>query len=181
MNQTFKEISLDEFKNFIEAKRVNSKNEFVPSPWIRIDVDRTNELVWSRPITKDVDLRIYSSIPKNQSLARKKGEDAIRLNVYSKKQKRIIQSAPRTNRTTNCFDNLKEKATTEYQIAKSRKCPQCEDGVLFMRKNTKLNSHFVGCTSYPDCKYVERNKDKLIKLGFESSKIKVVFHSMNNK
>ena len=38
------------------------------------------------------------------------------------------------------------------------KCPQCSDGYMIVKMNTKTNDVFYGCTNYPECKYTEAAK-----------------------
>lgn len=44
-----------------------------------------------------------------------------------------------------------------------RNCPQCQKGELIIKKARKTGSKFIGCDSYPDCKYLEPlNKPEIL-------------------
>ncbi|MCF0217987.1 MAG: type I DNA topoisomerase [Malacoplasma sp.] len=65
------------------------------------------------------------------------------------------------------FDEDIKKAYNEMEKIADQKvgrnCPQCQKGELIIKKARKTGSKFIGCDSYPDCKYLEPlNKPEIL-------------------
>ncbi|MTI71103.1 MAG: hypothetical protein FH751_12710 [Firmicutes bacterium] len=54
-----------------------------------------------------------------------------------------------------------EFSTNENSIQENPNCPKCQKGYLILRKNTKTNRAFLGCTNYPHCDLTIKNVEIL--------------------
>lgn len=87
--------------------------EILPSDWKLIDDPRVNELIYEVPTpTKNLHVRIYSSVDKKDGLTRDVGSDAIRCVFWDTLNNRPLGRGKRINRVegkTTIEDRLKER------------------------------------------------------------------------
>ena len=50
---------------------------------------------------------------------------------------------------------LPKKLVNHGYELKTDLCPKCGIGHLIVRKNSKNNNYFLGCSDFPICKYLE--------------------------
>jgi hypothetical protein len=101
--------------------------------------------------------RILSGIVGDNS--RGVGEDAIRVQLWSRKRKSEppvrVTGSKRVHRVINWRNNLQDridKITKELKL-----CPKCKAP---MKIRDGRNGEFLGCTSYPACKFTQNLPDR---------------------
>lgn len=137
---TYCTISLNEMESFLETRGFH-----------QVNVDKCNELVWEKTSKVDgrLSLRVYSSLANGVS--RGVGEDAIRIVVWDYSINKPVSGAIRTNRVAGWQNRMLTKLKNLAGSFKFTKCPHC--GHYMMERSGKFGT-FVGCSNYPNCKYI---------------------------
>ena len=111
MAATYTPVTLAEINDFLKAEK----------GWVEANVS-AREHVRDFPLKRHpgVVIRVYTSIHKDNGIARKKGQDAIRVcAVDTVKGKGLVKSS-RVNRTTNWRDNLQKRVIGVLQTTNNR-------------------------------------------------------------
>lgn len=101
-------------------------------------------------------IMIYSSIPGNGVVSRKKGQDAIRLVLFAVTELGIkpIWKSKKTYRTLHWRGNLQRKIDEAYERGLDGKvnwrCPQCGNPLVL--RDTKRGTQFYGCSMFSKTK-----------------------------
>ena len=141
-------ITITEMENFL-----------IPKGFQKINLPNTDEVVFGKRVDTTIPLsvRVYSGInPTGES--RKNGEDAIRVNIFTKKQDGTLTkvvSAKRVHRVEGWKNNLTTRIEEVLEKAPSKHCPLCGE-IMALRegksKASKTPYKFHGCTRFPLCR-----------------------------
>jgi hypothetical protein len=116
----------------------------------RLETPNTKEIVFGEPyLGGRIQLRVYSTLRKHDNEPRKSGDDAIRVVLYDKTRRKIVDGAKRTHRTKNWRQNLKKRV--KKMRNRGRQMSRCKcGGIMIPRGN------FLGCSNYPDCQNTQK-------------------------
>lgn len=104
-------------------------------------------------------IRIYSSIDIETGVSRECGEDAIRIMLVNSSSDRPLRVEKRVNRVGNeVLKRVVDRSRDlfKYAINQNHHCPKC--GSLLVTRKNKDKKSFIGCSSYPDCKYTKEGE-----------------------
>lgn len=137
------DISLQEMSDFL-----------VPQGFKQISLDGVQEVVFGRRVDFEsfpLTLRVYTGISKYGGHSRMVGKDAIRVNLFYRKNDRIFKlgGSKRVHRVMGWKANLQSRLD-DWLNHPLEKCKKC--GSLMVPRKTKTGKVFLGCTSYPECR-----------------------------
>lgn len=131
----------------------------VLNKFTKIQIPNTHELVYEIRFPEahmsHIALRVYSSIC--QGVSRKCGYDAIRIILFDTKMNKAFAKSSRVNRIETWKDNLLTKARELYKTVNRYKCCFCEN-YMIERVRQSDKAKFLGCCSYPKCKFTRQLK-----------------------
>ena len=133
------EIPKDEMDGFMAAGRFQ-----------RVAVPSAAEIVYERPVSDGLSVRVFSSITDRLDGARACGEDAIRVVIWAVKNKIIVASENRVHRVAGWRLNLASRIANALRRAESGQVPMCSCGGYWVKRRGKYGE-FFGCSSYPTC------------------------------
>lgn len=121
--------------------------------WIKTDVV-INERCYYIPLTFDPVrlIKIYSTVDRDEGWSREVRTDAIRIVLAD------ISGAPKHTRFKRINRNGKWKYNLKLRISELMESlgieTTCRCGQrLFLKRNSKKNSRFLGCSMFPKCDY----------------------------
>lgn len=141
-------VTRDEFEEALEETKID---------WHRLDLENVGEWVYQsgrlHGVPKTVVLRTYSTIDKRTNRGRGKGKDAIRSVIWDVAEGRPVGGRKKTLRIKTWRSNLIPKLNELAEEAHSMvtMCDSCGSHMV-IRKNSKTDEEFLGCSEYPDCK-----------------------------
>ena len=98
-------------------------------------------------------LKIYSSVSGRTSSSRDCGSDAVRIVLADQTGEPVHSRFTRINRTGNRRQRLRVRISEALQaLGIDMTCPDCGKK-LFLKRNSKNNSRFIGCSTFPKCEY----------------------------
>lgn len=126
----------------------------LPEGTCEVDLPGIYEHVYEYPYhcNDDLVIRVFSSLSKLDGKARKKGRDAIRVVVVSRKLGRIIKSMTRVNRVSGWEGRLIERMRAGWRAASHadrNRCPRCGS---YMIEKHRRGKRFLGCVTFPKCR-----------------------------
>jgi hypothetical protein len=136
------------FGNFYKFDWIEEDGEWVQKP------GEINEYCYFLALEGEVCLKVYSSIQKIENTSRTAGDDAIRIVAANTTDAKPIRPKfPKVYRTGNWRKNLKLRASQAVEsLGANIICPKCKKRLL-LKRNSKNNSQFLGCSNYPKCDY----------------------------
>ena len=151
------EITKNEFEKGLREIQTSLSVDMIGSI-IPIREDGTWEYIYEfMTSTKDIKLRIYSSVDLKSNRSRALGTDAIRCVAIYEKQE-IFRGTRHTKRMTKWKEHLHTKMVEMLaQIYEVPSCPKCRR--LMIQRKSK-HGLFWGCSGFPTCKQVQRIKAK---------------------
>jgi len=119
------------------------------------------EAVYKISFLNKMSIWVYSTIDKNTGISREKGSDAIRV-VLMYDDRKIVETAPKTLRTTNWDDNVRAKMDELIEMITDYVDPSGHPLIKKPKKDGK--GSFYGCALYPECKYIYKGEKPLDQL-----------------
>ncbi len=116
------------------------------------------EAVYKIPLENGLSIWVYSTIDTQTGVSREKGSDAIRT-ILMFDDRKIVEAAPKTLRTTNWDDNLIEKIESLIEMTTDYLDPSGHP--LIKKKKKDGKGSFYGCALYPECKYIYKGEKPL--------------------
>lgn len=104
----------------------------------------------------DLQLLVWSTIDVTTGISRPKDSDAIRNNVWSQSQRRLVGGREKTLRIGTWKKNLSEKIDYMYGSIEEY-APTCNECGSYMMLRDGKYGEFFGCFNYPDCTYTMNN------------------------
>lgn len=144
-------ITRDEFEEALEETKID---------WHRLDLKKVGEWVYQsgrlHNVPSVVVVRTYSTIDKRTNKGRGKGDDAIRSVLWDVEQGRPVGGRRKTLRIQTWKSNLIPKLNELIEEASSivTTCDRCGSHMV-IRKNSKTEEEFLGCSRYSDCTYTK--------------------------
>ncbi|MBY8998777.1 MAG: topoisomerase DNA-binding C4 zinc finger domain-containing protein [Candidatus Thorarchaeota archaeon] len=114
------------------------------------------EIVYRIPLQNDLWIWVYSTVTPKTGVSRNRGEDAIRTVLMYHNWKAVMKVS-KTLRTENWKENLREKIKELSERVTDQICP---DGHPLVRRTARTGGHFLGCSMFPDCDYIQRKSAK---------------------
>ena len=141
--------SIEFFGDFYYVDWIFDHNE-----WKQVNIE-IKECCYFLAWSNDYCIRIYSSVDRETGVSRNVGDDAIRVVAASTTDgKPVRRKFTRINRNGNWQINLRKRISKILEsFDVDIKCTKCGN-VLFLKRNSKDNSRFLGCSNFPNCPYV---------------------------
>lgn len=137
----------------------------VSQGFMSMDLPKISEIVFGKRVDKNgmqLSLRVYTGITGQNS--RDCGKDAIRVNLFyrNKKNGKVVKvgSFKRVNRIHTWRKNLQSRLDNWEKNCPIGFCPKCKMPLV---KRKGKNGEFLGCSSYPECKYTKEMSHDSIK------------------
>ena len=124
--------------------------------WLSVDFSRLSypvpiELVYERPVSEGLSVRVFSSVTERRSAARSVGDDAIRVVVWAKKHRIVVATEKRVHRVKGWRHNLADRIAKALSRIERDQIPTCSCGGYWVKRTGKFGE-FYGCSNYPTCK-----------------------------
>jgi hypothetical protein len=154
---------VDKFVEISQYEFEKALKKFKPQ---RIRPTGVFEAVYKIFLQNGLSIWIYSTIRRDTGVSREKGSDAIRT-VMMYRDNRIIQTAPKTLRTSNWDEILIRKIEDMIDMSTDYLDPNGHP--LLKKKKKEGKGIFYGCALYPECKYIYKGEKPLSELYGEQT------------
>ncbi len=134
------EIPKDDMESFMAVSR-----------FAQIEVPGSVELVYERPVSKGLSVRVFSSVTDRLDAARPVGADAIRVVVWAKDKRIVVASEKRVHRVAGWRQNLADRIAKALSRIERGQIPTCHCGGYWVKRSGRFGE-FFGCSNYPTCR-----------------------------
>lgn len=128
----------------------------LPQGFQRTSIPGVTEIVYSKSMERNLELRVFSSIDPNGN-SRACGEDAIRVRLFGLDTLAVgdpwrpLSGSKRVHRTQGWRKNLQERIDKWAELTPPA-CPNCGGRMTERYKQGKKSHKFWGCLRFPNCR-----------------------------
>jgi len=138
-------------RNFVSPSEFNIIEFLESRGFQELELQGVKECVFGKRVGRSLSLRVYTTIDSRNGQIRKKGSDAIRVELFHRNSDGEITlcgHSQRVNRIKTWKKNLSKRLENWEQDIAGPTCDRCGNPMV---RRTSQYGAFWGCTQYPKC------------------------------